>query len=173
MAMTTKHRGRNFDKFAVWYNYLNASQMKRLYIVLIILAIAAIVGVGVGINLYNKKPADTNNLKANKKVDITKMTADFKTDSSKARKRYNNDVIEMSGTVSNIEKDQQGHVYIDFVANDVKVQCMLQDNAKADAGTVKQNDNIRLKGKYTGYSFDEIVDPQPQLQFRDCIIIKE
>jgi|GEM_PF-6420729 len=146
--------------------------MKRLYFVLIILAAAIIVAAAVGLKLYYKAPANTADLKANASVSIDKITSDFIKDSSKARKRYNNDVIEMGGTVDKTEKDQAGHIYIDFVANNVKVQCLVQDDAKADAQNVKEKQNIQLKGKFTGYTFDEMIDPQPQLQFTDCIIVK-
>ena len=146
--------------------------MKKFYVVLIILALAVIVGVSIGFRLYYKKPANTEDLKANASVSVDKITSDFKTDSAKARKKYNNDVIDMSGTIDKTEKDQAGHIYVDFVANNVKVQCLIEDDAKADAEGVKAAQTINLKGKFTGYTFDEMIDPQPQLQFRDCIIVK-
>lgn len=146
--------------------------MKKIYVVLIILALAAIIGLIIGLRLYYKQPANTADLKANATVSIEKITSDFKTDSAKARKRYNNDVIMMTGIVDKTEKDQAGHVYIDFVANNVKVQCLVEDDAKADAESIKAAQRINLKGKFIGYTFDEMIDPQPQLQFGDCIIIK-
>ena len=146
--------------------------MKRFYVVLIVLIIAILVGVSIGFYLYNKKPVGTEDLKANAKISIDKITSDFKADSAKARKRYNNDVIQMTGVIDKTEKDQSGHIYIDFVSNNVKVQCLVQDNARNDAENLKEKQTVVLKGKYTGYTFDEIIDPQPQLQFRDCIIVK-
>ena len=146
--------------------------MKRLDIVLIILAVAVIAAAFIGLRLYYKTPPNTADLRANTTVSIDKITSDFKKDSSKARKRYNNDVIVMTGVVSKIENDQAGHTYIDFEANNVKVQCLVQDDAKADAQNIKANQIVKLKGKFTGYTYDEIIDPEPQLQFRDCIIVK-
>ncbi len=146
--------------------------MKRLYFVLIILAVAVIVAAAVGLKLYYKAPPNTADLRANATVSIDKITSDFKKDSSKARRKYNNDVIAMTGTVDKTEKDQAGHIYIDFVANNVKVQCLVQDDAKAEVQSVKEKQDIKLKGKFTGYTFDEMIDPQPQLQFTDCIIVK-
>ncbi len=146
--------------------------MKKRYVVLIILALAAIIGLIIGLRLYYKQPANTADLKANATVSIDKITSDFKTDSAMARKKYNNDVIMMTGTVDKTEKDQAGHIYVDFVANNVKVQCLVQDDAKSDCENIKSGQGVNLKGKFTGYTFDDMIDPQPQLQFNDCIIIK-
>jgi len=146
--------------------------MRKIYIVLIILAFAGIVGVTIGMRLYYKQPANTADLKANASVSIDQITSDFTRDSAKARKKYNNDVIMMTGMVEKTEKDQAGHIYVDFVANNVKVQCLVQDDAKSDCENIKSGQRVNLKGKFTGYTFDEMIDPQPQLQFRDCIIIK-
>ncbi len=146
--------------------------MKRIYIALIILVVAIAAAASIGFYMYYKKPASTADMKTNASVSIDKLTSDFKTDSSKARKKYNNDVILMTGSIDKTEKDQSGHIYIDFVSNNVKVQCLVQDDAKADAEALKEKQNVQLKGKFTGYTFDEIIDPQPQLQFRDCIVVK-
>ena len=146
--------------------------MKKIYVVLIILALAGVVGLIIGLRLYYKEPANTADLKANATVSIDKITSDFKTDSAKARKKYNNDVVMMTGIVDKTEKDQAGHIYVDFVANNVKVQCLIQDDAKADCENIKSAERVNLKGKFTGYTFDEMIDPQPQLQFNDCIIVK-
>ena len=145
--------------------------MKRIYIVLILLVVAGVVALIVGLRMYYKQNANTADLKANVLVTVEKLTADFKTDSAKARKKYNNDIIEMTGTVDKTEKDPSGHVYLDFTANNTKVQCMAQTDANADLEKVKAGQAVKLKGKFTGYTFDEMIDPQPQLQFRDCIIV--
>ena len=153
-------------------SHKGAYQMRKRYIVLIVLAVAVIVAVSIGLRLYYKTTPSTEDLKTNAKVSVEKITSDFIKDSAKARKKYNNDVIAMSGTVDKTEKDQAGHIYIDFVANNVKVQCLIEDDAKADAEGITAAQKINLKGKFTGYTFDEMIDPQPQLQFRDCIIVK-
>jgi len=150
----------------------DTNKTKKNYVILIILALAILIGGTICYRLYYKTPPNTADLKANATVSIDKITSDFKSDSAKARKKYNNDVIAMSGTVDKTEKDQAGHIYIDFVANNVKVQCLVEDDAKGDAESIKAGQNVNLKGKFTGYTFDEMIDPQPQLQFRDCIIVK-
>jgi len=143
--------------------------MKRVYLILIFLVVAIAIGGFIGLKMYKKAPSNTSDLKTDLTVDISKITSDFKADTSKARRKYDSKVIVLKGIVSKTETDQTGHRYIYFTANDVKIQCLMQDDNKVAAADVKDNEEVAIKGQYTGYIQDDI-DPQPMLQLRDCVI---
>jgi len=147
--------------------------MKKIYIILTVLVVAIVIGVMVGLRMYNKENPNTRDLKANVKVEIPQMAADFKADTAKARKKYDNKTISMHGTIEKIEKDHYGHTYFWFSANDVKIQCLMQSDDSVNVAAVHEKQEVKIKGQYKGFmQGDDPVDPQAQLQFSDCIIEK-
>lgn len=145
--------------------------MKKVYIILTVVVAAIIVVITILLRMYSKENPNTRNLKPDVTADVAKITADFKADTSKARKTYNNKVIEFNGPVDKTEHDRFGHTFVYFTANDINLQCLIQKDDSAAAAAIKPKDNLKLRGKYDGMIQDEI-DPQPMLKFRDCIIVK-
>jgi Na+-transporting NADH:ubiquinone oxidoreductase subunit NqrC len=148
--------------------------MKKLYIILIVVVAAILVGVVIALKLYNKETPQTQNLKTDKSVSVEKITSDFQKDSAKARKTYNNDirVIDLKGKITRVVPDASGQVHIYFKANHVNIDCLMQKDNTPGASQLKENQDINIKGKYNGYIFDEMIDSVAQLQLNDCIIQK-
>jgi hypothetical protein len=144
--------------------------MKKLYIILILVVAAILVAVVVGIKMYNKENPNTKDLRVDKSVSVDKITSDFKTDSAKARKTYGSDVkvIDLKGVISKTETDHSGQIHVFFKANDVTVHCLMQKDNTGAASKLKENQEVKLKGKYNGYIVDDI--DGAQLQLNDCII---
>lgn len=144
--------------------------MKKLYVILIVVIGAVVAGAFIGIKMYNKVPVSTTDLKADLSIDVAKITADFKADTSKARRTYQNKIIVLSGTVDKIEKDQLGHMNLFFVANDVNIQCTMDTTKNASEG-VADKKPVKLKCQYSGYEPADI-DPMPIIKFKECVVEK-
>jgi ABC-type Na+ efflux pump permease subunit len=144
--------------------------MKKVYIILIVVIVAIGAGLLIGLNMYNKAPSETRTMKVDATVDIATITSEFKNDSSKARKKYGNmAVIVLKGKVDKVVA-ASGQYHVNFSGNNVNIDCLVSHSDSAKAATVTAGQDIQIKGKYSGYLLDEIVDPQPQLQLKDCII---
>jgi uncharacterized protein (UPF0333 family) len=153
---------------------LKSGQMRKLYVVLIIVVVAILVGVFIFLKMFNKEVPKTENLRTDKSVTVEKITSDFQSDSAKARKTYNSNVkvIDLKGKVSKVVPDAGGNVHIYFKANHVNVDCLVQKDNTDAASKLKENEEVNIKGKYNGYTYDEMIDSLAQLQLNDCIIQK-
>ena len=144
--------------------------MKKLYIVLIIVIAVIAIGASYLLKMYNKVTPDTKDLKADITVDVNKMTSDFKADTGKARKMYDNKIVLLTGTIDKIEKDQSGHANVFFVANGINVQCTM-DTAKSASEGIAEKMAVKLKTQYSGYEPADI-DPMPIIKFKKCVTEK-
>ncbi|HXS36906.1 MAG TPA: hypothetical protein VN721_09405 [Flavipsychrobacter sp.] len=99
--------------------------MKKVLIILLVLVLG---GIAIGIFLYNKPHAKVENAKgiSINAVDLAKA---FSTDETKADAQYLNKAIVVTGTVSEVDKNQDGGTMIVLKTNDpvAGVQCAMRD----------------------------------------------
>ncbi len=124
---------------------MNMSARKK-NIVYFFLAIIIIAG-AVGYYFYNKGPVNVKNAAA-KKTDAAALYQAFSKDSAEAKKTYLNNVLEVSGMVIKVSKNQENQVIVMLQTNEVGayVNCTMEENG-AD---LAENKQATLKGICTG-----------------------
>jgi len=119
---------------------------KKKKIVIFFLAISIIAGL-VGYYFYNKGPVNVKNADANK-TDAATLYQFFLKDSTAAKKIYLNNILEVSGKVIKVSKNQENQVIVMLQTNEAGayVNCTMEEKA---AGLV-ENKEATLKGICTG-----------------------
>jgi len=131
--------------------------MKKVLIVILILIAA---GAGAGVYMWNKKPAQVEDIKS-ETVTADVLAGAFTANETAANSKYLNKVLDVSGTIAEVTKNQDGKTVITLgVSNDPLsgVQCTMREaNVAAEAGKA-----ITIKGFCNGYTLTVLLS--------DCII---
>jgi hypothetical protein len=120
--------------------------MQKKNILLFILAIA-ITGAAVGYYYYNKGPADINRSHATK-INAVALYQVFLSDPELAKKNYTDKILEVTGVIKQVSKNQLNQVVVMLQTNEAGafVNCTLEKD-----GTVfTENRSVALKGICTG-----------------------
>lgn len=144
---------------------------------ILLLAVAGIVLIGavIGYKMYNKKHfsvASASPAAAMSAIDLHKA---FSTDTTVAKNKFigdeaNQKVIQVSGEVSDINKDQLQHVVIKLktATDGAFINCEMEGNAD---GVIAGN-KIVLKGICSGYLFEADLGIPGDVILTRCIIAK-
>ena len=113
-----------------------------------IITVLIVAGCGAIYYLWNKPHKDVVHANAIK-IAATELYNIFSTNSIKANTLYANKVVEISGEVMQVSKNQQGQqiILLKTAVADASVNCTMEENF----GGVKQGDNIIIKGICSGY----------------------
>jgi hypothetical protein len=121
---------------------------KWMKTLLIIGIIGLLAGGGLVYWIFNKPHRDVTQEKA---VQLTaqKLFDAFKANEANANKLYLDKAIELSGEVSEVIKNQEGQIVVNFKTNDplFVINCTFKTNP----GELKVGQNITFKGICTGY----------------------
>lgn len=122
-----------------------------------------LIGVGVvltslasyGLYVYYKPARDVKE-EAGIKITAQAIFDSFTVNENKANQQYLNKAIEVSGTVAEIKKNQEGQAVVYLKTSDpvFGVNCTF----KEDPGAVAPGNTIRFKGICTGYLSDVIIN---------------
>ncbi len=131
--------------------------IKKIFIAVLVLIL---IGVGTGFYLWNKPHKKVENAKS---IAITAATLakDYSTNEKDADTKYLNKAIDVSGTISEVDKNQDGGVMIVLQTDDpaAGVQCALRDKG---ANPVK-GQTIEIKGFCSGNGITGV-------SLTDCVI---
>jgi len=113
-----------------------------------IITVLIVAGCGAIYYLWNKPHKDVVHANAIK-IAATELYNIFSTNSIKANTLYANKVVEISGEVMQVSKNQQDQqvILLKTAVVDASVNCTMEENA----GDVKQGSNIIIKGICSGY----------------------
>ena len=119
---------------------------KKKNIVVIFLAVIIIAG-AIGYYFYNKGPVNVKNASAIKTEAVT-LYQSFLKDSTTAKKTYLNNVLEVSGLVMKVSKNQENEVIVMLQTNEAGafVNCTMEK----EAAPLSENEQATLKGICTG-----------------------
>jgi len=131
--------------------------MKKLLLVLLILVVGGII---VGVFLYNKPHAKVEDAKS-VSINAIDLAKAFSTDESKANAQYLNKAIAVTGTVSEVDKNQDGGSMVVLQTNDpvVGVQCTMRDKSIA----IEKGKNVTIEGFCSGNGITGV-------SLTDCIL---
>lgn len=132
--------------------------MKR--IVLFLLIVVA-VGGAYGIYLFNKKPADTREEKADFEISSKELMKEFTANEENATKKYVDKVVLISGKVSEI--DVSSSTLILDASDPASVTCSFYADEISHLKKIKKGDHVQIKGKCTGKLMDVV--------FNNCSLV--
>ena len=150
-----------------------ASKTKKtvLFSILGILLIATVIGY----KLYNKKHFSVENATPVAEITAAELHKSFSTDSTVSNTKFigdevNQKVIQVTGEVSEIKKDQQGStiLLLKTATSGAYINCTLEKAPESiDIGKT-----ITIKGMCTGYNYDAEMDIPGDVIVTRCLIIK-
>lgn len=120
---------------------------KTLVILLVCVAVAAAIGVGVGWGLWNKPHAKVENMDGIA-ISATELCSQFAADEAKANTQYLNKALEVSGTITKQENNQDGALVVTLQGDDPdkSVLCTMRDkNVVLESGKP-----VVVKGECSG-----------------------
>lgn len=99
-------------------------------------------------------------------ITATELYAAYKNNEVAADSTYKGKLLEISGTVDTIGKDILDTPYVSLKTGEVigSVQCILADEAVAEAGTLTPGAKVTLRGRGNGYLLNALV--------KQCVIVK-
>ena len=129
--------------------------------ILLVVAIGAVAGGATGYYLWNKERESNENRKPNLRIDAVVLAQEFAADEAKANEKYLNKIIEVSGTITETEKGQDGHMMIVLGNTDLSVQCAMGDTGV----NLSKGQTVAVKGSCTGNGLMGV-------SLSDCYIVK-
>ena len=135
-----------------------------------LLAIVLVTAVALSIYAYkefNRKPADLNKSDAVEHITASDLSALYSNNEDSANKKYLGKVIEVTGSVIDIENQQDTLLTIllgDTLQTGL-VSCLMDKNYMADAKNKVRGDIVKIKGICTGYLMD--------VELNRCVIVKQ
>jgi len=124
--------------------------------------VVAIIGAFVAYSMYNKPHRDIATEKTSFTVTSNQLFDDFENDEKLANEKYLDKVIEVTGTIIEINKDQTGNQVVTIGAENAMLGGVL--------GTMKNNTSLKidqevtLKCKCTGFLMDVVLTECTQIK---------
>ena len=125
---------------------------RKKYIILSFLAVA-VIGGAVGFYFYNKGPVSIKNAQAIK-IDAAALYQVFLKDSVQAKKSYADKILEVSGIIKQVSKNQQSQVIVMLQTDEAGafVNCTMEE----DTVNIFENKAVTLKGICTGMGMGDV-----------------
>lgn len=125
---------------------------------------------------YNRTNSDLSNLKADVKISAADLINEYETGDSAANKKYLDKIVEITGNVKKLEKDEAGDytIVIGDTLSMSSVRCLPDSNHRSDASILKQNSTITLRGVCTGFKKNELLGENlgSDVELTRCVVIK-
>ena len=136
--------------------------MKRRKIVLIITGVVLALITAAALYIYkeyNRIHKDTAELKSDYSISAINLISEFEADEQSANKKYWNQVIQVSGIVKDIEKDDRGFysVVLGDTSTMSSVRCSMDSAHNNEAVSVQKGTHAIMKGVCTGFNSDELL----------------
>jgi tRNA_anti-like len=130
------------------------NRKKNIWLIIILVAAA---GAWYGYREYNRTYKDLQNTKPDFVLSAISLIHEYETGDSTINKKYNGKVIEVTGYVKNIEKDEVGFYTIilgDSISQS-SVRCSMDTVHAADAANIVKGSSATIRGSINGFNKDE------------------
>jgi len=133
---------------------MNLKRALSAGIILLIICVAS------GLYLYNKPHKSVADLDASIQISADSLYNDYQNDENNANKKYLNKVIEVTGTISDIQNVNGSQIILLSASQSLGgISCRLFNNGNNKPITNKKNTTITVKGKCSGFLMDvDLVD---------------
>lgn len=134
--------------------------------ILIAVAMLALVGAGVGLYLWNKPFANMSSKSADLTVNAADLVKAYQASEPDANAKYLNKVIQVSGTVGEVTKNDKGEqtIYLDGGDPMARVSCELDTHTDQKDQSFTTGQPVTFKGICTGYLSD--------VQLNRCVLVQ-
>jgi hypothetical protein len=126
--------------------------------ILLVLFLLIVVGGWFAYKEYSRTNSDLANVKADLKVTAGVLIRDYEKEDSLANEKYLGKVLEVTGTVKEVTKDESGFYTIALgeQGNPSSVRCSMDSSHRADAANVSAGSSATIRGACTGFNKDEL-----------------
>lgn len=126
--------------------------------IIIAILILSIIGGFFGYKIYNKPHVNVAKTSSDITINASDLLNDFSTDEASANTKYLDKIVEVKGEISSL-KIEDGKGIISLKTNDDfgSVRCTLSETATQKMNTLKEGDQVTVKGICTGYLMDVIL----------------
>ncbi len=130
--------------------------MKKYLIYIILLGL---IGAGFGFYIYNKPHKNIKNIKVDFKIEASQFLAAFEENESEANTKYLDKIIEVRGTVREVNSDEEGNISVILDSeNELSgVICQLDNLTTHKRTNFNPGENVAFKGICTGMLMDVVM----------------
>ena len=119
----------------------------------------ALLGVGVGYYMYNKPHQNMEKAEADMTLESTALFSAFEANEAEANEKYLDKVIKISGTVKEVNTDEEGNISLTLESGNelFGVICQMDNLTKQEKTDFKIGEQVTLKGICTGMLMDVVL----------------
>lgn len=129
--------------------------VRKLLLVALVLAAA---GGFYAYREYNRRNPEMADVKPDHTLSMQEAMHAFDTDAEQAKKKYVNKVLEISGSVVGVDKDEKGFytLVMGTETNMTSIRCVVDSVYTNRAAAFKLGDSARVRGVCVGYNADDM-----------------
>ncbi|MBN8668610.1 MAG: hypothetical protein J0M30_14010 [Chitinophagales bacterium] len=149
--------------------------MKKRTILFTIIGLVVAAGAFYGYKVYTKGNKDLTKVKPALTIEAEKLVQEFTSNETAANQKYlpkEEYVIDVTGTVKSINKDERGKMtlVLQASAEDMSsVQCAIDSTHVNDLANLRAGTPARVRGVVTGFNSDELLGADVFLS--RCVLI--
>ena len=119
----------------------------------------ALLGLGVGYFMYNKPHQNMEKAEADMTLESTALFSAFEANEAEANEKYLDKVIKISGTVKEVNTDEEGNISLTLESGNelFGVICQMDNLTKQEKTDFKIGEQVTLKGICTGMLMDVVL----------------
>ncbi len=126
---------------------------------------------------YTRTNKDLSKIKAEITISALDLISAFEVSDSLTNKKFIDKIIEVTGNVKVLEKDDTGGytIVLGDVSSLSSVRCLADSNHRSDASLLQQNSTITIRGMCTGFKKNELLGENlgSDVELTRCILIKK
>ncbi len=151
--------------------------MSRKKITWTIILIALASGAFYGYKQYTRTNTDLAKVKADITISVTELIQEYISNDTASDKKYLGKILEVSGNIKKIEKDEKGYytIVLGDSASPSSVRCSMDTAHQQEAVTLATGSYARIRGACTGFKKNELMgeDLGSDVELNRCAIIKK
>ena len=149
---------------------------KRRKILWPLFIIVAGVGIWQGLKEFNRTNKDPNSEPAKYEVNAADLLKEFESGDSSSLKKYDDQIIEVSGMVKEIKKDSSDlTIMMGDTSNLSAIQCEMNIASQKNAAELSKGSSAKIKGHFVGFRKGEEmmgISLGSTISMNRCILIK-
>lgn len=149
--------------------------MSRKKIILLILLLVIAAGAWYAWREFSRTNKDLQKVNPDYVLTATDILKEYESNDSIANKKYNGKVVELTGNVKVLEKDEQGF-YTVVLGDSTRlssVRCSMDSSHREDAARLTTGASTTVRGACTGFNKDELGLGSDVILNRCAIIAKK
>lgn len=145
---------------------------KKTILLIILIVVAGVAWYGY--REFSRTNKDLGKVKPDITITSAALIGDYEANDSIANKKYLGKVVEVSGTVKEVNKDNGGYytVVLGEAGSLSAVRCSMDTTHQADAAELAPGSSVMVRGACTGFNKDEMGLGSDVILNR-CVIVKQ